>query len=54
MGGDMVVPPLPSYFGFTYDSGISNKSKLILSISFGRNIIEPNRRWEYFVLENYK
>jgi len=26
MGGDMVVPP-PSYFGFTYDSGISNKSK---------------------------
>ena len=26
----------------------------ILSISFGRNIIEPNRRWEYFVLENYK
>ncbi len=45
MGGDMVVPPPPSYFGFTYDSGISNKSKLILSISFGRNIIEPNGGW---------
>ena len=25
--GDMVVPQPPSYFGFTYDSGISNKSK---------------------------
>jgi len=43
--GDMVVPQPPSYFGFTYDSGISNKSKLILSISFGRNIIEPNGGW---------
>lgn len=43
--GDMVVPQPPSYLGFTYDSGISNKSKLILSISFGRNIIEPNGGW---------
>ena len=25
--GDMVVPQPPSYLGFTYDSGISNKSK---------------------------
>jgi hypothetical protein len=25
--GDMVVPQPPSYFGFTYDSSISNKSK---------------------------
>ncbi len=25
--GDMVVPNPPSYFGFTYDSSISNKSK---------------------------
>jgi len=25
--GDMVVPQPPSYFGFTYDSGISDKSK---------------------------
>ena len=30
--GDMVVPQPPSYFGFTYDSSISNKSKEEMSM----------------------